>query len=186
MRPVRQRPPVALLPALLLPALLLLGACDRADMAAQDKARQWDENRFFADRSSMRQPAPGTVARDAPDAPAPQPAVITAALLERGRTEFDIFCSPCHGESGDGRGMIVQRGFPEPPPLWLPRLEDAKAAYLYDVITQGHGTMYSYADRVKSADRWAVIAYVRALQQSQDAKPAALPPADRALLEAAK
>ena len=134
----------------------------------------------------MREPAPGTVARDAPDRPAPQPAVITAALLERGRTQFDIFCSPCHGQSGDGRGMIVQRGFPAPPPLWLPRLERASAAYLYDVITDGHGVMYSYADRVKSADRWAVIAHVRALQQSQDAAPAALPQEDRALLEAVR
>ena len=82
--------------------------------------------------------------------------------------------------------MVVQRGFPEPPPLWLPRLEHADASYLYDVITNGHGVMYSYADRVKSADRWAVIAYVRALQLSQDAVPAALAPEDRARLEAAQ
>ena len=164
----------------------LLAGCGKANMDSQAKARQWDENAFFADHSSMRQPVPGTVARDAPDAPAPQPKAITAALLERGRTEFNIFCSPCHGQSGDGRGMIVQRGFPAPPPLWVPRLESAKASYLYDVITNGHGVMYSYADRVKSADRWAVIAYVRALQQSQDAKPADLPVEDRTLLEAAK
>ena len=163
-----------------------LAGCGKANMESQAKAKQWDENAFFADHSSMRQPAPGTVARDAPDVPAPQPKVITAALLDRGGTEFNVFCSPCHGQSGDGRGMIVQRGFPAPPPLWLPRLEQAKASYLYDVITNGHGVMYSYADRVKSADRWAVIAYVRALQQSQDATPAALPAADRTLLEAAK
>ncbi len=168
-----------------LPALLLAG-CDRANMVAQDKAKQWDENAFFANKSSMREPVAGTVARDAPDVPAPQPAVITASLVARGRDEFNIFCSPCHGQSGDGKGMIVQRGFPEPPPLWLPRLEQAKAAYIYDVITKGHGVMYSYADRVKSKDRWAVVAYVRALQQSQDAKPAGLPENDRALLEAAR
>ena len=111
----------------------------------------------------------GTVARDAPDQPAAQPAVITAALLERGRDRFDIFCSPCHGRAGDGEGMIVQRGFPAPPSVRRRRLAGAKATYLYDVITHGHGVMYSYADRVRSADRWAVIAYVRALQQSQDA-----------------
>jgi mono/diheme cytochrome c family protein len=168
-----------------LPALLLAG-CDRANMVAQDKARQWDESPFFANKSSMREPVAGTVARDAPNEPAPQPAVITASLVARGRDEFNIFCSPCHGQSGDGKGMIVQRGFPEPPPLWLPRLEQAKATYIYDVITNGHGVMYSYADRVKSKDRWAVVAYVRALQQSQDAKPANLPDDDRALLEAAK
>ena len=169
----------------LLCAMPLLGGCDRADMVSQGKARQWDETSVFPDGSSMREPVPGTVARDAPDRPAPQPATITPALLARGRTEFDIFCSPCHGRTGDGRGMIVQRGFPAPPPLWAPRLVSAKASALYDVITQGHGVMYSYADRVKSADRWAVIAYVRALQQSQDAHPAALPAEDRALLEAA-
>lgn len=171
--------------ALLFGALALCG-CDRADMVAQGKAKQWDENRFFPDRSSMRQPVAGTVARDAPDEPAPQPTLITAALLDRGRTEFNIFCTPCHGQSGDGKGMVVQRGFPEPPPLWLPRLEQAGASYLYDVITNGHGVMYSYADRVKSADRWAVIAYVRALQQSQDAVPAALLADDRDRLEAAR
>jgi mono/diheme cytochrome c family protein len=172
--------------AFLLVGALTLGGCDRADMVSQGKAKQWDESRFFADRSSMREPVPGTVARDAPNQDVPQPPVITASLLDRGRTEFDIFCSPCHGRTGDGRGMIVQRGFPAPPPLWLPRLEQAKASYFYDVITKGHGVMYSYADRVKSADRWAVIAYVRALQQSQDARPESLPQQDRDLLEAAR
>ena len=161
---------------------LLLGACDRANMVAQDKSQTWDENNFFPDRSSMRQPVPGTVARDAPDRPAAQPAVITAALVARGHERFDIFCSPCHGLSGDGKGMIVQRGFPAPPPLSLPRLEQAKASYLYDVITNGHGAMYSYADRVPSADRWAVVAYIRALQLSQDAAVANLTPDDAAKL----
>ena len=161
---------------------LLLGACDRANMAAQDKSQTWDENRFFPDRSTMRQPVSGTVARDAPDRPVPQPAVITAALVARGHERFDIFCSPCHGLSGDGKGMIVQRGFPAPPPLSLPRLEEAKASYLYDVITNGHGVMYSYADRVPSADRWAVIAYIRALQLSQGAAVASLAPDDAAKL----
>jgi mono/diheme cytochrome c family protein len=174
-----------LLVGVCLPALLLAG-CDRANMESQAKYRQWDENRFFANGSTMREPVAGTVARHDPSQPVPQPAVITPALLDRGRTQFNIFCSPCHSQSGDGKGMIVQRGFPEPPPLWLPRLEQAKASYLYDVITNGHGVMYSYADRVKSADRWAVIAYVRALQQSQDAKPASLPQDDRAILEASQ
>ncbi len=168
----------------LLIGVAALAGCDRADMVAQGKAKQWDESQVFPDRSSMREPVAGTVARAAPDEPVAQTTVITASLLERGRTEFDIFCSPCHGRSGDGRGIIVQRGFPAPPPFWLRRLEQAKATYLYDVITHGHGVMYSYADRVKSADRWAVIAYVRALQQSQDARPSALPQQDRDLLEA--
>ncbi len=161
---------------------LVLGACDRANMGAQDKSQTWDENQFFPDKSSMRQPVPGTVARDAPDRPVAQPAVITTALVARGHERFDIFCSPCHGLSGDGKGMIVQRGFPAPPPLSLPRLEQAKASYLYDVITNGHGVMYSYADRVPSADRWAVIAYIRALQLSQDATVADLASDDTAKL----
>ncbi len=99
-----------MLGSLVLP--LLLGACDRANMAAQDKSQTWDENQFFPDKSTMRQPVPGTVARDAPNVPVAQPAVITAALVARGHERFDIFCSPCHGLSGDGKGMIVQRGFP--------------------------------------------------------------------------
>lgn len=167
-------------------ALQVLGGCDRANMVSQDKAQTWDESRFFVDRSSMRPPVPGTVARDAPGEAVPQPAVITASLVERGHERFDIFCSPCHGQSGDGRGMIVERGFPQPPPLGSDRLRGAKASHLYDVITSGHGVMYSYADRVPSADRWAIVSYVRALQQSQNATVAALPDEDRARLEATR
>ncbi len=160
-----------------------LAGCDRADMVSQDKADTWDKNAFFADGSTMRQPVPGTVARDAPNQAVPQPAVITQALVERGHERFDIFCSPCHGASGDGQGMIVKRGFPKPPDLAIARLQKAKASYLYDVISRGHGVMYGYADRVPSADRWAVVAYLRALQQSQGADVAALPAEDRAKLE---
>jgi mono/diheme cytochrome c family protein len=163
-------------------AALVLAGCERANMVAQDKAQTWDEAAFFPDRSSMRLPVPGTLPRNGPDITAPQPSVITAALLDRGRERFDIFCSPCHGQSGDGKGMIVQRGFPQPPPFTLARLEQSKAAALYDVITNGHGVMYGYADRVPSADRWAIVGYIRALQQSQDAAVVALPPEDSASL----
>ena len=117
-------------------------------MVAQDKADTWDKNAFFADGSTMRQPVQGTVARDAPNEAVPQPAAITQALIERGHERFDIFCSPCHGLSGDGQGMIVKRGFPKPPDLAIERLRKAKAQYLYDVITRGHGVMYGYGDRV--------------------------------------
>ena len=110
-------------------------------------------------------------------------ATITATMLERGHQRFDIFCSPCHGTSGDGQGMIVQRGFPAPPPLNNDALVKSKAAFFYDVITNGHGDMYSYADRVPPADRWAIIAYIRALQTSQGASLAALSAEDRAALE---
>ena len=132
----------------------------------------------------MRPPAPGTLARDQPGDAVPQPAEITAAMVARGQDRFDIFCAPCHGRAGDGEGMIVQRGFPHPPAFTIARLRQAKASALYDVITHGHGAMYAYADRVSSADRWAVIAYVRALQQSQGAEVAALPDPDRAALGA--
>lgn len=161
-----------------------LGGCDRADMVTQDKAQNWDKNAFFPDGSTMRQPVAGTVARDEPNRPVPQPAAITAALLDRGHERYEIFCSPCHGRTGAGDGMIVERGFPRPPALAVDRLRQAKARYLYDVITNGHGVMYSYADRVPPADRWAVIAYVRALQESQNAEVAGLPAEDRAKLEA--
>ncbi|HEX4768916.1 MAG TPA: cytochrome c [Lichenihabitans sp.] len=162
---------------------IALAGCDRADMVAQDKADTWDKNAFFADGSTMRQPVQGAVPRDAPNESVPQPATITQALIERGHERFDIFCSPCHGLSGDGQGMIVQRGFPKPPDFAIERLRKAKAQHLYDVITRGHGVMYGYGDRVPPADRWAVVAYLRALQQSQGADVAALPAEDRAKLE---
>jgi mono/diheme cytochrome c family protein len=107
------------------------------------------------------------------------PASITMALLARGQERFDIDCAPCHGRAGDGHGMIVERGFPQPPDLASPELRRAKAADLYDVITNGHGVMYGYASRMASPDRWAVIAYIRALQLGRDALVAALPAADR-------
>jgi mono/diheme cytochrome c family protein len=118
-----------------------------------------------------------------PGAPAPQPARIDAALLSRGREQFDIACSPCHGRAGDGYGMIVQRGFAHPPPLYTPALRAAKAGYLYDVITHGHGAMYGYADRVAPADRWAIVAYIRALQASEGTAAARLDARDIALLD---
>lgn len=167
-------------------AALALGlgvaACDRADMVTQGKAQNWDQNDFFQDGSTMRHPVAGTVPRSEPNLPVAQPATITADMLTRGHERFDIFCSPCHGRTGAGDGMIVARGFPHPPNLAIDRLKQAKAAYLADVIANGHGTMYGYGDRVPPADRWAVIAYIRALQQSQNADVAALPAEDRAKL----
>lgn len=161
-----------------------LVGCERLDMYTQHKYRYWDRNNFFADKSSMRRPVPGTVARNAPNAPVPQPETITAAMLARGHERFDIFCSPCHGRTGTGEGMIVRRGFPHPPSLISGDLQKAKAKHFWEVITDGHGAMYSYATRVPPADRWAIIAYIRALQLSQDADPATLPGEDLAKLEA--
>ncbi len=163
--------------------LLALAGCKREDMYTQDKSYTWDRSAFFAKHQSMQKPVPGTVARAELNLPVPQPAGITPAMLARGHERFNIFCAPCHGRSGDGQGMIVQRGFPEPPSFHSARLRKAKAQLFYDTITHGHGVMYSYADRVPPADRWAVIAYIRALQISQDAQVASLSAEDKTRLE---
>jgi mono/diheme cytochrome c family protein len=106
---------------------------------------------------------------------------ITAEDLERGRQQFNINCSPCHGATGRGDGMIVQRGFPHPPSYFLDRLRNAPHGHFYNVITHGYGAMYSYADRVEPRDRWRIVAYIRALQLSDpnDHGIAETPPAQR-------
>lgn len=119
-----------------------------------------------------------------PNAPQPRPTAnplpIDRRTLERGRERFDIYCSPCHGIVGDGDGMIVRRGFPQPPSYHTDRLRNAPDAHFYGVITSGYGMMYSYADRVAPRDRWAIVAYIRALQLSQDARLVDVPPEHRA------
>jgi mono/diheme cytochrome c family protein len=95
------------------------------------------------------------------------PPGVTPALLERGRERFGIYCAPCHGFDGYGDGIIVARGFPHPPSFHKPQLRTAPAKLFFDTITGGYGAMYSYADRVEPSDRWAIVAYIRALQQSQ-------------------
>lgn len=129
----------------------------------------------------MRNP-PGTVARGQRSGPPPPPPV-TMALLERGRQRFDIDCSVCHGFAGFGDGMVVQRGFPAPPSYHIERLRNAPIQHFYDVITNGYGVMYSYAQRVSPEDRWAIVAYIRALQAAADVPVAQLTPAQRAALK---
>ena len=167
-------------------APLLLAACKREDMAAQQRYQTWDRNTFFTNGATMRHPVPGTVARDAPNPPVPAPKVVDATLLGRGQERFGIFCTPCHGRAGNGEGMIVQRGFPHPPSFTEGKLRQAKAQVFYDAITNGYGAMYSFAARVPPTDRWAIIAYIRALQLSQDAEAASLPASDQAHLEAVR
>jgi mono/diheme cytochrome c family protein len=94
---------------------------------------------------------------------------VTLALLHRGQERFNIDCAPCHGRSGNGDGMIVKRGFPAPPSYHSARLRQAPDSHFYEVITHGYGVMYPYADRVAPLDRWAIAAYIRALQLSQHA-----------------
>ena len=154
----------------LLPILLTavaLAGCGDANMYSQKKVLTWDRNDVLPNKTAMQLPVVGTVPRDEPNQAAPQPQTITAALVERGHQQYDIFCTPCHGLTGAGDGMIVQRGFPHPPRFTDDALMKAKAQHFYDVMTDGKGAMYSYADRVTPADRWAVAAYIRALQLSQ-------------------
>jgi mono/diheme cytochrome c family protein len=92
---------------------------------------------------------------------------MTLPLIERGRERFNINCAPCHGFAGDGDGMIVSRGFPQPPSYHIDRLRSAPDGHFYDVISNGYGVMYSYADRVEPRDRWAITAYIRALQRTR-------------------
>lgn len=143
---------------------LALAACD--DMVEQPKLTTYGEAQAFDDGAAVRPVPPGTAARDAA-LDVPPPAEVTAATLALGRERYDVFCAPCHGLSGHGDGMIVQRGFPAPPSLHAPELMAAPAARVFDVITEGWGVMYSYRDRVPPAERWAIVAYIRALQLSQ-------------------
>jgi Cytochrome C oxidase, cbb3-type, subunit III len=170
---------------------MLLSGC-RLDMHLQPKYLPYEGTDFFHDGRSERQPVEGTVARgqlrtdelfytgkingaEADQFPFP----ITRADLERGRERYNIYCTPCHDYTGTGNGMIVQRGFPEPPSYHTDRLREAPVGHFYGVITDGFGAMYSYAARIEPADRWRIAAYIRVLQLSQNATVDAVPTADR-------
>jgi mono/diheme cytochrome c family protein len=147
----------------LLTVLALLSGCD--DMTVQPKAGAWSP------AATLVMPAQDTVAWD--DAEQKPPA-LTLALLQRGQQRFRIDCTPCHSELGDGHGMVVQRGFPAPPSYHIDRLRQAPTQHFYDVMTNGYGAMYSFAGRVSPPDRWAIAAYIRALQLSQHPPAAAV------------
>ena len=151
--------------------VLLLAGCD--DMVSQPKQ---------TDYSPLVGPA--AVPSDMVEYGSQEPRVpaLTLALLERGQERYRIYCAPCHSELGDGRGMIVERGFPPPPSFHIDRLRKAPPQYFYDVITRGHGVMYSFADRVEPNDRWAIAAYIRALQRSEGASLADLSAPERKAL----
>jgi hypothetical protein len=176
--------------------VVLLAGC-RLDMHIQPKYLPYEPTDFFSDGRSERQPVPGTVARgelrvdellysgtengvESDRFPFP----ITKADLERGRERYNIYCTPCHDYTGSGRGMIVQRGFPQPPSYHIKRLRDAPVGHFYQVMTNGFGAMYSYAARVTPADRWRIAAYIRVLQLSENATVNDVPDADKAKLAA--
>ena len=159
---------------------LALGGC-RNDMHHQAKIKPFRESRFFSDGASARALPEGTVARgfllgdaalsrgQGPDGKFVErsPVPLTRALLLRGQERFDIYCSPCHGRTGQGQGMIVQRGFKHPTSFHADRLRAERAGYFFDVITNGFGQMSGYAVQVTPEDRWAVVAWIRTLQASQ-------------------
>jgi mono/diheme cytochrome c family protein len=160
--------------------VLLVGGC-RNDMHHQAKIKPFRESTFFADGTSARPLPEGTVARgflradaalwrgQGPDGKFVEqiPVPLTRALLLRGQERFNIFCSPCHGRTGEGQGMIVQRGFKRPNSFHVDRLRAERAGYFFDVMTNGFGQMSSYAVQVTPEDRWAIVAWIRTLQASQ-------------------
>ncbi|MGC2211121.1 MAG: cytochrome c [Candidatus Korobacteraceae bacterium] len=177
-------------------ALLLLASC-RLDMQVQPKFTPLRENSFYPDLRSARPQMEGTIARgQLQDDPLLYtgkvdgkevdqfPFVIGAQDLARGRERFNIYCSPCHSQLGDGNGMIVQRGFKRPPSYFEPRLLKAPVGHFFNVMTNGWGAMADYAPQIPVADRWRIAAYIRALQLSETATasdvPAGTPVASRA------
>ncbi|MGZ3183678.1 MAG: c-type cytochrome [Telluria sp.] len=190
----------------LLLACLLCAGCERAaqDMYDQPRYKPMAGSTQFPDGSSSRMPPGGAVpfARGGladstggrtgsvavqadlqADAAQAMPFPVTLALLRRGQQRYTIYCVPCHSAVGDGDGFVVRRGFPAPPSYHTDRLRAAPDRHFYDVISHGYGIMYPYADRIEPADRWAIVAYIRALQLAQQAPAAALPATLRARLD---
>ena len=154
-----------------LPLLALLG-CD--DMSVQSK-----DLPYRTARTGPGPVPPGIVEYGTrPTAPPP----LTLALIERGQDRFRQFCTPCHSELGNGGGPVVQRGFSPPPSYHIARLRDAPTRHFYDVLTEGYGAMYSFAERIPPDDRWAIASYIRALQRSTAGTPDDLTPQQRTAL----
>jgi mono/diheme cytochrome c family protein len=165
-------------------------------MHDQPKYTALEKTSFFPDGSSARLPLPGTVARgdlredqilytgkDNDEPAATFPFSVDERVMARGRERFDIYCSPCHGLTGEGNGMIVQRGFSRPPSLLQPRLRETPPGHFFDVMTNGFGAMPDHAAQIKPADRWAIAAYIRALQLAGSATLDDVPAAERGKLE---
>jgi len=174
--------------AALLAAVALCSAC-RLDMHVQPRENPLSRSDFFTDQRSARPLVEGTVARgqlredtyfytgtigSSPGDYMPFP--VTREVLERGRERFNIYCAPCHSRLGDGNGFVPSRGFSRRPPSYhIPRLQKAPLGYFFDVMTNGFGIMPDYAAQVSPRDRWDIVAYIRALQLSQNATKADVP-----------
>jgi hypothetical protein len=171
--------------ALCAAVIIFAAGCEslHQDMGNQPKNRPLSPSDFFADGRSERAPVENTVSReslandellvnkDSNSFPLP----VNQALLERGEDRYKIFCTPCHGLQGDGNGMVAMRGMKHPPSYHQDRLRQAPNGYFYDVISNGFGQMYSYGPQIPPRDRWAIIAYMRALQLSRNARASDLP-----------
>jgi mono/diheme cytochrome c family protein len=173
-------------------AVALTSAC-RIDMQVQPKQNPLSRSDFYPDQRSARPLVEGTVARgelhsdtyfytgkigDNPGDVMPFP--ITRQVLERGRERYDIYCAPCHSRLGDGEGIVPSRGFSRKPPSYhIPRLQKAPLGYFFDVMTNGFGIMPDYASQISPEDRWKIVAYIRALQLSQNATASDIPPGQK-------
>lgn len=154
------------------------------NMDDQPKYEAMEESRFFLDKSSMRMPVEGTIARGKLNENTAyfygknadgsfvkkMPVQMTLPLLKRGQKRFEIYCTPCHGRTGTGQGIVIKKGFLAPQSYHIDRLRKIEDGYLFDVISNGIRNMPSYGYQVPVDDRWAIVAYVRALQRSQNAK----------------
>ena len=184
----------ALLGAIVFASLSFLAGC-RLDMQNQPKYIPLRESDFFADGRSERPLVPGTVphTKEREDSSYytglvgdklldTMPVPVNRELLKRGQERFNIYCAPCHSELGDGQGMVARRGYLKPPSFHDDRLRNAPLGHFYRIMTYGSGAMPDYAQQIPPADRWAIIAYIRALQLSQAAPASDVPPGDRPLL----
>lgn len=194
---------VSLLARSLAIAVVVISGC-RSEMYDQPRYEPYEASEFFDDGTSARPLVAGTVPRRDPRDQGKWseelfttgktagtlaeglPFPVNRAVLERGQERFRIFCTPCHGELGDGRGMIVQRGFNPPPSFHSDVVRQKPVGHYFDVMTRGFGTMYSYAARIPARDRWAIAAYIRALQVSQHTLASELSAEDRSQLEGAR
>jgi mono/diheme cytochrome c family protein len=180
--------------ALVLGATVLLAGC-RQDMHDQPKYRGLRSSAFFADGASARPLVEGTVARgtlqtdeafftgkNGQTAVTELPFPVDAAVLDRGQERFNIYCTPCHDRTASGHGMVVQRGYKQPPSFHIDRLRSAPPGYFFDVMTNGFGAMPDYKVQISPRDRWNIVAYIRALQLSQHAAAADVPGGDPAKL----
>ncbi len=177
--------------ALAMAVVILAASACSYNMSLQPRYSPMTRSNFFADQRSERPVIEGTVALNQMLANSPVftgqvngvaianvPVPVTLELLKRGQDRFDIYCSPCHSRLGNGEGMVVQRGFAHPPTYHSDRLRQAPDGHFFGVITEGFGRMWSYSNRVDVPDRWAVIAYIRALQLSQSAAVSDVPQAE--------